>query len=142
MILLYIILSSIILYWAAIYLKISSKSEFKKHFLLAIKTILSYGVFTYIMSSASHIGAILGIFFLPYFIKYFYKIDIKKAIKLWFFYLLFLFPVLLTVALIISIPDILDVYQTQYKDTSAKEPSPEQMHQLLEWLKQDSATLQ
>ncbi len=111
MILLYIILSSVILYWAASYLKILSNLKFKISFLVAFKTILSYGIFIYAVSKATQIGAILGIFFLPYFIKYFYSINIKKAIKLWLFYLLFLLPILIIIAIIISIPDIIRIVQ-------------------------------
>jgi len=123
MILLYIILSSIILYWAASYLEILSHLKFKISFFVAFKTILSYGIFIYIVSSVSTLGSILGVFFLPYFIKYFYKLDIKKSIKLWLFYLLFLLPFLITIATIISIPDIVRIVQdsdTQYEDSSVE----------------------
>ena len=123
MILLYVLLSSVVLYWAASYLEILSHLKFKISFLVAFKTILSYGIFIYIVSSVSTPGAILGVFFLPYFIKYFYKLDIKKSIKLWLFYLLFLLPVLITIATIISIPDIVRIVQdsdTQYEDSSVE----------------------
>ena len=110
MLFLYVILTTIILYWAAVYLKISNSQEYKKSILIAFKTMLSFGVFAYAVSFLNSPVVVLSLFFLIYFIKYFYKLDVKKATKLWLFYILFLLPVLLVLAVIATIPDFVEIF--------------------------------